>query len=66
MVDGDCSPDGAGDCWETSGIVDASAWFGPGAWIFDVHAHKRDDDTNPVPGCPDCREAGQILLAKIH
>jgi hypothetical protein len=25
--------------WETSGIIDASAAFGPGAWLLDVQAH---------------------------
>ena len=26
--------------WETSGIIDASAWFGPNTWLFDVQAHE--------------------------
>ena len=36
--------DVAGTCWESSGIIDASKWFGPGSWLFDVQAH-----TLPVP-----------------
>lgn len=48
---------GGGNCWETSGIVDASEWFGPGSWIFDVQAHGE-----AVPGCPDCVEDGQLVL----
>ncbi|MCA9738833.1 MAG: hypothetical protein KC645_14480 [Gemmatimonadetes bacterium] len=57
---GDCSP-GASDCWETSGIVDASQWFGAGAWIFDVQAHGQ-----AVPACPECVEDGQLLLMKLQ
>jgi hypothetical protein len=43
--------------WETSGIVDASALYGPGTWIFDVQAH--------VPTTPPADytvEDGQLLL----
>ena len=25
--------------WESSGVVDASAFFGPGAWLITVQAH---------------------------
>ncbi|MEZ4425539.1 MAG: hypothetical protein R3E98_19230 [Gemmatimonadota bacterium] len=57
---GDCSP-GASDCWETSGLVDASPWFGAGAWIFDVQAHGQ-----AVPACPECVEDGQLLLMKLQ
>lgn len=60
VAGGDCSPGGPGNCWETSGIVDASQWFGDNTWIFDVQAHDE-----PVPGCPDCVEAGQVLLMEI-
>jgi hypothetical protein len=48
-----------GACWESSGIVDASAWFGPGAWLFDVQAH-----TTPVPALNLPRENGQLLLLR--
>ena len=37
-------PDG-----ESSGIVDASPWFGPGAWILDVQGHGRNVDEEVQP-----------------
>jgi hypothetical protein len=59
--------------WETSGIVDASAAFGPGAFLIDVQAHtlwveKADGEDNFAPVGPDFtykREGGQLLLLKI-
>ena len=61
-------PDG-----ESSGIVDASKWFGHGAWLLDVQAHGTEQAAevvpNPMgPGFPDLtikREDGQLLLMKI-
>ncbi|MFQ5530491.1 MAG: hypothetical protein ACE5FP_09095 [Gemmatimonadota bacterium] len=43
--------------WETSGIVDASEWFGADHWIFDVQAH-----TKPVAALGLSAENGQLLL----
>ncbi|HSF62320.1 MAG TPA: hypothetical protein VLA69_11545, partial [Gaiellaceae bacterium] len=59
--------------WETSGIVDASAAFGPGAFLIDVQAHtlwvqKADGEDNFAPAGPDFtykREGGQLLLLRI-
>ena len=64
--------------WESSGIVDASAAFGPGYFLVDVQAHtlwvekKAGEDTfigtDAVPGDPDFtykREGGQLLLIRI-
>lgn len=64
--------------WETSGIVDASAAFGPGAFLIDVQAHtywtdKADGPDTTVPADisntdPDFtfkREGGQLLLLRI-
>jgi hypothetical protein len=52
--------------WESSGIVDASAWFGDGAWLLDVQAHDVFVDTRPgPPGVTLKREAGQLLLLRI-
>ena len=59
--------------WETSGIVDASAAFGAGAFLVDVQAHtlwieKADGDDNYAPPGPDFtykREGGQLLLLRI-
>jgi hypothetical protein len=50
----------AGTCWESSGIIDASAWLGEGAWLFDVQAH-----TLPVPALGLAREGGQLLMLRV-
>ena len=52
---------------ESSGIVDASAWFGGGTWLLDVQAHGSTvaEDTDSEPGVLIKREAGQLLLMKI-
>jgi hypothetical protein len=53
---------------ESSGIVDASEWFGPGTWLLDVQAHgfEYDEvDTESIPGTTIKREDGQLLLMKI-
>jgi hypothetical protein len=61
--------------WETSGIVDASAAFGAGAFLIDVQAHtfwvdKADGpdtfiDANTDPDFTYKREGGQLLLIRI-
>jgi hypothetical protein len=59
--------------WETSGIVDASGAFGPGAFLIDVQAHtlwveKADGEDNFAPTGPDFtykREGGQLVLLRI-
>jgi hypothetical protein len=56
--------------WESSGIVDASAAFGPGAWLVTVQAHDVAsfvDQSGPlVPGTTvDKREGGQLLLVQL-
>ena len=63
--------------WETSGIVDASAAFGPGSFLIDVQAHTLwvdkadgfdtpiDSESPPVPDFTFKREGGQLLLLKI-
>jgi hypothetical protein len=61
--------------WETSGIVDASAAFGPGSYLIDVQAHTLwvqkapgEDtfiDANSDPDFTYKREGGQLLLLKI-
>jgi hypothetical protein len=52
---------------ESSGIVDASAWFGGGMWLLDVQAHGSNvaEDTTSEPGTTIKRESGQLLLMKI-
>ena len=51
---------------ESSGIVDASDWFGPGSWILDVQAHG-SNFTEEVDSGGILRklEDGQLLLMKI-
>jgi hypothetical protein len=52
--------------WESSGIVDASAIFGEGAFLVDVQAHGWDDvipGGNDPPAVPN-RERGQLLLLR--
>jgi hypothetical protein len=53
--------------WESSGIVDASAAFGPGAFLVDVQAHGWEIATapSPNPGVTFMREAGQLLLFRL-
>jgi hypothetical protein len=59
--------------WESSGIVDASAAFGPGAYLIDVQAHtlwieKAPGDDNNGDLAPDFtykREGGQLALLRI-
>jgi Bacterial protein of unknown function (DUF839) len=49
-----------GNCWETSGIIDASAWLGPGSWLFDVQAHSL-----AVPSLNLPTEGGQLLYLNV-
>ncbi len=53
-------PDG-----ESSGIVDASAWFGDGAWLLDVQGHGTFIAQQQVGPTLFKRESGQLLLMKI-
>jgi hypothetical protein len=45
--------------WESSGIVDASEWFGAGAWIFDVQAHSMAAQSSRGDG-------GQLIYMKLN
>jgi hypothetical protein len=59
--------------WESTGVVDASRWFGPGAFLINVQAHtlwieKAPGEDNFAPAGPDFtykREGGQLLLIRI-
>lgn len=53
--------DVAGTCWESTGIIDASAWLGEGAWLFNVQAH-----TLPSAGANLPKEGGQLLSLRIR
>ena len=54
--------------WESSGIVDASAALGPGAFLVDVQAHGWEIERFPNPPVINqvnsMREAGQLLLLR--
>jgi len=72
-TDVDGRPNGNWGAWESSGVVDASEAFGPGAFLIDVQAHtlwveKAPGDDNNGDGQPDFtykREGGQLLLLRI-
>ncbi|HEU0304354.1 MAG TPA: hypothetical protein VFR32_07225 [Gaiellaceae bacterium] len=73
-VDVDAAPAGRLGAWESSGIVDASASFGPGAFLVTVQAHSywvqkmAGPDVLNAPNGPDYffkREGGQLLLLKL-
>ncbi len=59
--------------WESSGIVDASSVFGPGAFLVNIQAHtlwieKATGDDNFAPSGPDFtykREGGQLVLLRV-
>ncbi len=59
--------------WESTGVVDASSAFGPGAFLINVQAHtlwveKAPGDDNNGDGQPDFtykREGGQLALLRI-
>ncbi|MEP7335920.1 MAG: hypothetical protein ABI717_09080 [Actinomycetota bacterium] len=66
-VDQSMSPVVNKGTWESSGIVDASAAFGPGAFLVDVQAHQWDMPAgigNDPPAMPQ-RERGQLLLIRV-
>ena len=50
-------PDG-----ESSGIVDASEWFGAGAWLLDVQGHGANVAEELIDGVLVKRESGQLML----
>ncbi|MEA2519520.1 MAG: hypothetical protein QOF49_1600 [Chloroflexota bacterium] len=55
--------------WETTGVVDASEYFGAGAFLINVQAHNVLVETDPSPisttGITKKREGGQLLLIRI-
>lgn len=72
-TDVDAASRGNLGAWESSGVVDASAAFGPGAFLVTVQAHslwiaKAPGDDNVGPPGPDFtykKEGGQLLLVRI-
>jgi hypothetical protein len=72
-TDVDGRPAGNLGAWESTGIVDASAAFGPGMYLINVQAatlwvEKAPGDDNNGDGQPDFtykRAGGQLLLLKV-
>ena len=72
-TDVDGRPAGNWGAWESSGIVDASEAFGPGAFLINVQAHtlwveRAPGEDNNGDGQPDFtykREGGQLALIRI-
>jgi hypothetical protein len=74
-TDVDERTDGNWGAWESTGIVDASAAFGPGAFLINVQAHTlwvekalgpdTFIDANSDPDFTYKREGGQLLLIRI-
>jgi hypothetical protein len=72
-TDVDGRPLGNLGAWESTGIVDASAAFGPGAYLINVQAHslwieRALGDDNNGDNQPDFtykREGGQLALLRI-
>ena len=50
---------------ESSGIVDATEFFGPGNWLLTVQAHGTNVDEEIIDGIKFKREDGQLMLMKI-
>jgi hypothetical protein len=65
-VDQSLLPTARPSSWESSGIVDASAAFGPGAFLVDVQAHGLELAVQPAfPNWEYRREGGQLLLIRV-
>jgi hypothetical protein len=72
-TDVDAASKGNLGAWESSGVVDASAAFGPGAFLVTVQAstlwlEKAPGDDNVPPAGPDFtykRNGGQLVLVRI-
>lgn len=50
---------------ESSGIVDASEWFGSGTWLLDVQGHGTFVDEQQIGDVLYKRESGQLMLMTI-
>ncbi len=72
-TDVDGRPAGNWGAWETTGIIDASEAFGPGAFLINVQAHTlwvekapgEDNNGDLQPDFTYKREGGQLLLVYI-
>ena len=73
-VDQSADPNARAGSWESSGILNVSAHFGPGAWLVNVQAHslfvESEVKTVTLPSGASGpitfkREGGQLLLLEI-
>jgi Alkaline phosphatase PhoX len=73
-IDVDAAPAARLGSWESSGIVDASAAFGPGAFFLTIQAHsywvakQAGPDVLNAPNGPDYffkKEGGQLILLTL-
>ena len=52
--------------WESSGIVDASEFYGPGTWLLNVQAHSINvEGPTLIDGINFKTEGGQLLLLTV-
>lgn len=58
-------PQGNLGAWESSGIIDASSVFGPGAFLVTIQAHTLWIEKADGPGFTYKREGGQLVLLRI-
>jgi hypothetical protein len=63
-VDSSTAP-GAQGSWESTGIVDASSVFGPGAFLINVQAHTLWIEQSAAADWTNEREGGQLMLLRI-
>ena len=65
-TDVDAAPTaGAWGAWESTGIVDVSAVFGPGKFLVNVQAHTLWIEKQAATNWTNKREGGQLLLVTI-
>jgi len=64
-VDQSADPAARLGAWESSGIVDASAAFGPGAWLVTIQAHSLFVEIEQRGPLLFKREGGQLLLLTV-
>ncbi len=63
-VDSATTP-GALGSWESTGVVDASSIFGPGAFLINVQAHTLWIEQSAAADWTNKREGGQMMLLRI-
>jgi hypothetical protein len=52
--------------WESSGIIDASEFYGPGSWLLDVQAHSLFvEGPTLIDGINFKTEGGQLILLRV-